>query len=67
MVTGILLLFACVGLGVVAFWVVHNDRVGPGEPTRGFLALRDPGAAGPADDARAGKNGGLAAPPRSPG
>lgn len=39
MLTGAFLLVACIGLWVVVFWVMTNDRAGPEEPTRGFLAM----------------------------
>lgn len=42
MAGGILLLLACIGLGVVVFWVMANDKVGIDEPTRGLLAMPDP-------------------------
>lgn len=41
MLTGVMLLFACLGLFVAVFWLLANDRVGPDEPTRGLLAMRE--------------------------
>lgn len=42
MLTGAFLLVACLGVGVVAFWMMSNDTVAPDEPTHGLLAMPDP-------------------------
>ncbi|MEX2631219.1 MAG: hypothetical protein WD341_14880 [Tistlia sp.] len=42
MVTGLLFLGACIGVIVVVFWMVANDKLRPDEPTRGLLAMREP-------------------------
>ena len=37
---GLYFLAACVGIGLVQFWVFRNDRAGPTEPTTGLFAMR---------------------------
>jgi hypothetical protein len=39
---GIYYLLSLIALGVVIRWVVINDRLQPGEPTKGLLRMKDP-------------------------
>jgi hypothetical protein len=66
--TGVFLLGACLGLGVVVFWMMANDTVAPDQPTRGLLAMphtppSEPAEAGGASP-RAGQGGGAPPPAR---
>jgi hypothetical protein len=37
---GLIFLAACVGIGLLASWVMQNDAAGPTEPTSGLFAMR---------------------------
>ena len=47
--SGLLFLASVVATGLVMWWVIRNDRAGPGDETTGLFAMRDEGprAAGP--------------------
>lgn len=34
-------LLSLIGIAVIATWYVKNDKLGPGEPTKGFLRMED--------------------------
>lgn len=57
MVEGLLFLIACVGIGVLAIWVMQNDAAGPTERIGGLFAMRSDGpgdqANGPGSQRRA--------------
>jgi hypothetical protein len=36
---GLLFLMSIVGTGLVLWWVIRNDRAGPGDPTVGLFAM----------------------------
>jgi hypothetical protein len=38
---GIFYLFGLIGFGVIIAWYVTNERLKPGEPTRGLLKMRE--------------------------
>jgi len=39
--SGLYFFLFLVGVAVIAVWYVRNDRLGPGEPTRGILRMND--------------------------
>ena len=36
---GIFFLLSVIGVGLIMWWVIQNDRVGPTEPTTGLFAM----------------------------
>ena len=36
---GVYYLLSFVGLGIIIMWAINNDRLKPGEPTRGLLRM----------------------------
>jgi hypothetical protein len=38
---GLFFLLSVISVGLVVFWFIRNDRVPPGGPTSGLLAMRD--------------------------
>ena len=38
---GIFFLLSVIGVGLIMWWVIQNDKVGPTEPTTGLLAMDD--------------------------
>ena len=49
---GIYYLLSIIAVFVVFIWYIRNDKIPEGEPTRGILAMKDPG-----DDADSGSPG----------
>jgi hypothetical protein len=48
--SGLYYLLFLVGVAVIAVWYVKNDKLGPGEPSKGLLRMKDD--ASPATDER---------------
>jgi len=40
--SGIYYLLSMIAIGLVIHWVIQNEKVGPGQQTRGWLAIRSP-------------------------
>lgn len=40
MLTGVYYLLSLIGFGVICHWLIHNDKIPPGEPTNGLLRMR---------------------------
>ena len=39
--SGIYYLLSLIAFGVIVGWLMRNDRLPPGEPTTGFLRMKD--------------------------
>ncbi|MBL26120.1 MAG: hypothetical protein CMM50_01020 [Rhodospirillaceae bacterium] len=39
---GVYYLFGLLGIGVILFWSIQNEKLPPGSKTKGILAMRDP-------------------------
>lgn len=64
---GIFFLLSVIGVGVIMWWVIQNDRAGPTEPTHGLLAMDSNGASiNQSQDAAGRSSLGIAGPLREP-
>lgn len=41
---GLFFLVSCVAIGLIALWMMQNDRIGPRDRTIGFFAMRSSGS-----------------------
>jgi hypothetical protein len=48
--SGIYYALSIVAIFVVIRWFIANDKIGPDEPTKGLLAMRDAGQLEPSDE-----------------
>lgn len=39
--SGLYFLFFLIGIAVTVGWYIKNDRLGPGEPTKGILRMKN--------------------------